>query len=694
MTTITTTEDTRTAANAADPSGNGAMPQPAQPRPGLPLDPLQKQAAHSSEGPIIIIGGPGTGKTRALVSRVKYLLDSGASPFTITFLTYTSRTAEQAREQLAQVVDEENVFVGTIHQYSSYLLRQAGAAALGRSPHYTIWDQIQATETIQDILSTPEEEADANMTRADIGDMLQWHGLNQSLLPSEARNPKKENWPRLMALYEAEKLKQNTLDIDDLTPLAIQALQADSALRATWSRIRTRHLLVDEFQDLTPRQYQLIQLMTGPTRSVTIATDPNQSIYGWRGADIRLFEQFQLDYPKNEKYLLRINHRSTAILANSTVQLTEDEAMTGLQYTFQDPIRPPGRPPVLAVIDGTAKEADRWAIEQAQQLNRQGVDWSEMAMIYRRNAVSNRLATQLQNRRVPFHILGDTRKPEDTDAYVIRCLLAFLLNPQDTTALSKAAVYYKGDKINRIHRAALKDLREAADRKGINLLAAAELCLPSLRRRSPAHLSLSFITEACPQLNETLNDPEKTLHHLCLQAQRLIHEQKQAVGPLPRPEPEMSKLLILSEATAARPGEKPRQQLSRFLEMLNTAPYPDHRSSENDDPTEQQTALTLSSIHAAKGIQWKHVWLLDASDHVLPGPIPDDNPAYRGRLEEEQRIFYVASSRAADQMTYISPTKAERDTQGVPSRFIEFLGQVETLYIDTDPEPELPDFQE
>lgn len=688
---MTTTAPRQPADPTVEPAHtNGAMPDPPPPapRPGLPLDPLQRQAAHSPEGPIIIIGGPGTGKTRTLVSRVKYLLDSGATPYTLTLLTYTSRTAEQGREQMAQVTDEQNIFIGTIHQYSSYFLRQAGAAALGRSPHYTIWDQIQATETIQDLISNPEAEAEGGMTPAEIGDMLQWHGLNQSLLPEDALRPRKEHWPRVMALYEAEKLKQNTLDIDDLTPLAIQAMQADPALRATWSRIRTRHLLVDEFQDLTPRQYQLLQLLTGPTRSITIATDPNQSIYGWRGADIRLFEQFQLDYPKSQKYLLRINHRSTATLADSTVQLTEDEAMTGLQYTFQDPIRPPGDKPVLAVVDGTAKQADKWVINQAQQLNRQGVDWAEMAFIYRRNAVSRRLSTQLEWARVPFHILGDTRKPEDTDAYAIRCLLAFLLNPQDTTALAKAAVYYKGDKIQRIHRSALKDLRQAADRDGIDLLTAAEQCLPTLRRNSPAQVSLNFIVTACPKLAAVLDDPEQSLYQLCIEAQYLLHDQKRAVGPLPRPEPEMSKLLILSEATGPRAGEDSRQTLSRFLEMLNTAPYPDHRSEENDDPTAQQTALTLSSIHAAKGIQWRYVWLLDASDHILPGNIPEDNPAYRSRLEEEQRIFYVASSRAADRMTYVSPTKAERDTQGVPSRFIEALGPVDNLLIETDPDAE------
>ena len=687
------------------PPAAPAVVEPPPPPPGLALDPLQQQAATAPEGPIIIMGGPGTGKTRTLVSRVKHLLDNGVTPFNITLLTYTARTAEQAREQLAQVTHEQNVFVGTLHQYSSYFLRQGGAAALGRSGHYTIWDQIQASETLQDLIQNlkeeldPEEQevsAESGMTPADIADLLQWRSMNLSLLPADAKPPREARWLRLSELYEAEKLKQNTLDIDDLTPMAITAMEQDPGLRETWSRIRTRHLLIDEFQDLTPRQYHLVKLLTGPSKSITIATDPNQSIYGWRGADIELFKQFHYDHTKAEIYLLRINHRSAKNLADATVALSDHPDMTGLQYTVQDSIRMPGAKPRVATVEGSARQADQFVIAEIQEAKRQGVDWAEMALVYRRNAASRRLASRLQNNRIPYHILGDTRRPEDSDAYALRSILSFLLNPQDATALANAALYYKGDKIQRLHRGALKSLKTAAARENLDFLEAARICLETVRRRSPAEQALSFLLEACPRLQGNLDDPELTLHDLCVEGQHLLHRHKRTAGPLPRPEPEMVKLLILSESMAPRPQEDKRQQLSRFLELLNAAPYPDHRASENEDPTEPQTSLTLSSIHAAKGIQWRYVWIIDANDHILPGNIPVNHPQYQSRLEEEQRIFYVASSRAADQMTFVCPTKGDRDVAGEPSRFIEALGSVEHLLIaERDEEdPEDPDEDE
>ncbi len=653
--------------------------------PELSLDPLQREATTAPEGPAVIIGGPGTGKTRTLIGRIAALIKGGAQPETICYLTFSSRGADDVRQQLASLPSTQEVardlFVGTLHHYASTFIRQAGANILEISPHFTIWDQDQAAEVVTNLLKTQienmeegEAREEMDMAQSQIREFLHWHSLNRARRANEAIPADKSLWYELAELYTQEKRRQNTLDLDDLIPTAIRAMEKNEQTRVVWGRMRSRHIMVDEFQDITPVQYRLLQLMTGPTGSVTVATDPNQSIYAFRGADAELMEQFRLDHHEARMHVLRLNHRSTRTLTDMATALTDHESMRGLHHAYQQGLRPEGRPPTLLKFKGENGEMDSYVLDMAQGMFDEGHPWENMAIIYRRHATANRLTTQLIARQIPYTLLGDTQRQKDSDARRITSLMTCLLNPMDTTAFQVAAGTDPRNKARKLTGEIGRQINETAKENGINLIEAAEGHIPNFREGSTIHRNLSYIVAAWQDLNGMIDRPQTTLRDICLRAQAILNETRSRSGMQnPAPEPQTARLLSLSETTNRIPGETTRQYLSRFVELMSIAPYPDHRNMENDDPFAHHRGITMASIHASKGLQWKTVWVMDASDHILPGPVRESEES---RLHEEQRTFYVAATRATDNVFFCNAEGGNKGFDAEPSRFLEAMGDM------------------
>jgi superfamily I DNA/RNA helicase len=643
--------------------------------PRLPLDHLQRAAAEAPEGPVLIIGGPGSGKTHTLIGRIAVLLREGAPPRTIAYLSFSSHGAHEVRRQLNGLEPEAapDLFAGTLHQYASHFLRRAGAAVLGIPPHYTIWDPQQAAETIAELARASSPE-DPEMGQEEIKELLHWHDLDRTRLPEDALPAPRKGWQRLAGLYTAEKRRQDTLDLGDLIPLAVRAMEIDPRLRADWNRSRSRHLLVDEFQDVTPAQYRLLQMITGPTRSIAIATDPNQSIYAWRGAEAGLLEQFQLDHQRAGTHLLRVNHRSTGALTGAAARITDHGPMRGLHHAYQSAVRPEGEPPALLNFPGPPQDMDGHVLDMAQELNRQGYAWEDMACIYRRHLTSARIITQLVHRDIPYTLLGENRTRKSGDANCIASLLSSVLNPLDRSAFSVAASTEARTRHRRLNPHVSQEIARISREQGINLIEAAGQHLSGGRHSPPVARDLRHIVNAWKQLDRILESPEVSLYNLCRRAHGLLHDARGGRG-LPVPDSQTARLLTLSETTARLPGETAREHLSRFLELLSAASQPEHRSPDNDDPFAHHRGISLSTVHGAKGLQWKVVWVLDASDHLMPGPVRD-SPGAAGNLEEEQRIFYVAATRAADRLYFCSAEGSKQELDAAPSRFLDALGDI------------------
>ena len=548
------------------------------------LDPLQRAASRAPEGPILVIGGAGTGKTRTLMGRVAALIQGGAPPFTVTYLTFNARSADNARQILSDLPinpdGHKAIFVGTLHSYASHFLRQAGAASLGLSPNYTIWDNTDTSKVLNDILSTapkPDpEHPDVNPVPrlGDIPQIMAWHTFNQARLPEDSIPPPSATWLNLIDLYTTEKRRQHTIDLDDLIPLAVKSMETDQTLRHTWARIRSRHLLVDEFQDLTPIQYRMIQLMLGPTKSITIATDPNQNIYAWRGSNSGLLGQFRLDHPNVDNHILKLNHRSTITLTNAASNLTDAPEMNGLFNAFQTGARPKGPSPTLRQFRGNQADMYHQILLDLQEQHDSGIPWENMACLYRWRTSFSRILAPLNLLRIPFTVLGNTDNLKDAKTKKLVNLLNCLVNPLDTKSFSIAAETVSNDGKRRLNSQVVSSINRIARDSDLNLIEASKIYRAANRQQSHLCKNLSGFIDAWEDLNQILQKPDTNLQKLCRRANTLVHESDN-YGVLRNPQPEFTKVLTLSETTPRFDNETPQQHLSRFLELLATAPDPE-----------------------------------------------------------------------------------------------------------------------
>ncbi len=645
--------------------------------PRLTMDPLQRAAAEAAEGPMVILGGPGTGKTHTIIARVALLLKGGASPHTITCLTFSSRGAEDLQRKMEEMPltaeSAPHIFIGTIHHYASFYLRRAGAAALGISPQFTIWDRQQAMEVITEMLDREAPEGEKT-PHSGIAEILDWNGRNQTAAPEEAEPPREAVWLEVIGEYQREKRRQNTLDLDDLIPLAAWAMEQEPTTRTVWNRTRSRHLLVDEFQDVTPRQHHLINLMTGPTRSITVAADPNQSIYKWRGADPRLLEQFRLDHGANLNVrMLQVNHRGTRTMSSVATTLSGSDRMPGLGQDYQSAIRIEGPKPTLTEFEDRPEVMDRHILDSARRMvDEDGYKWEDMACIYRTHRTINRMTTQLSSENVPHTILGETNQERDSNARCITAMLALTLNPMDRKAFAAAASLEARSHNRRLNRELTQRVANIARENRTDLVMAAETYIQKLKPGTPARRSLQYVTGTWHELNRMLDEPEAELYDLCRRAGGLLQEAQHAGSAL-EPEPQTYRLLGLSQTTPRMGKENPREFLARFLELQAGALQPDHRSTENEDPFVHQHGMTMATIHAAKGMQWKVVWVVDADDNNLPSLRRRSDET---DLREEERVFYVAATRATDQLHFCCSTRTEKGNDAEPSRFLDVLGDL------------------
>ena len=640
--------------------------------PVIPLDPLQRKAAESPEGPSQVLGGPGTGKSHVMIARIVSLIKGGASPHNITYVTFSSRGAEDMKNQLKNLPEEfkeslQHIFVGTLHYYASHFLRRAGAPVLGLSPQFTIWDHKEMKEVMIEI--TKEQDTEEKLEIATIERIINWYEKNQTQEPENAVPAESDSWLELMKLYTAEKRSQNTLDLNELIPLAITAMQRDQKIREVWASNRSRHLLVDEFQDITPLQYRMINLMTGPSRSIMIAADPNQSIYRWRGADPKLLEQIRMDRRNMQVHLLRINHRCTSTIARLTTEFANHKAMEGLTHDYQKAIRTEGTVPRLITFEGRPSLMDLAIIDHASDLNQEGMPWEDMAFIYRSIATANRMRTSLKNRAVPFTVLGETLREEDDNTRCITNILAFALNPMDMRAFSIAACYNRYSRHRRLPNPVTRQISRRSKEKGINIVQAATEVMSDYQEGQSIRQEIRFAVRSWREINKMLEDSNTELDKICKKAVNLLYKE-QGAGPVPLQEHSITRMISLSEMTPRLARENAREHLARFLELLASALYPNHRSMENDDPFAHQKGITLSTIHSSKSLQWKAVWLIDASDQVIPGRSRSDG---REAYLESQRLFYVAITRATDHLSFYCSQDPSRKKDSGPSEFFDAI---------------------
>ncbi len=656
--------------------------------PLFPLDPVQRLASETPEGPVMVLGGAGTGKTQALLGRITALLHHGERPDTISYLTphsmaaadmsrrlrqlpevaeaYRSVLGDAGREQLLRIAGRaRSVYVGTLNQYACKFLRRAGAEALNASPRFTIWDQWQASWAIKELAE--DLPGVGRLLPGDIKEFLRWHGLNQTLgAVATPFDPKEGFWLDLRQRYTEEKRRQHVLDEHDLIPMAVRALDQNPGLREKWRQNHSRHLLVDMVHDATAAQYDLLYRMTGPTGSIAIAADPNQSVRVTQGARTDMLSRFW----NAPIHRLEHNHRSAETLSRAARSLIDH---LGLYENAPTPLKPGGQEPTLHVVPGPPQLMFDHVLQRASELTREGYAWDDMACIFPKDDSVGDMLASLFSRNVPFEMLGaagleDTGRVRDSDARRVVSVLSFFLNPWDADAFAAAASADVRSNSPRLDPRVVREIQAyARDGEGSLVWAA----MDHVQQANPSagvQRDLTYLTKAWLQLALTLSNPEVGLSHLCWMAQEQLIDARMGVGR-GAPDPRMRRLRELGDNTPRLPGEDAEQHLARFLDLLSPVLHPYRRPLDNPHPAATRRGLTVTTIDASSGLEWPVVFIMDAADHIIPGSLQADDV----HLGEQARLFYTASTRASDRLYYCYSRQSGRGFDAERSRFLASL---------------------
>ena len=398
------------------------------------LNPRQAEAVEAIDGPVLIAAGAGTGKTRVVTRRIARILDTGIEPWRVLAITFTNKAAEEMRRRVTEIVDRHGVHLSTFHSFCAYLLRRE-SEAIGLDRNFSIYDQRDRIRALQGILDTLGEKTGSGETRS-IADLIS-DAKNQGVGVTEYAEQARSSWSSLVATsyerYEDLLRSHHALDFDDLLLRAVQTLNGSSEIRERYQD-RYRYILVDEFQDTNPCQYDLVRMLAQTHRNICVTGDPDQSIYSWRGATPENLLHFEEDFPETRTILLEQNYRSRSPILESAVRLVGHNRLRKNVSLWTDR---EGGVPVRCIAWPTDREEAEGTVRSIESRIDAGTSPSDIAIIYRVNALSRSFEEVFLDRGVPYVITGSTefyrrREIKDLLAYLRICV-----NPHDDIAFAR-----------------------------------------------------------------------------------------------------------------------------------------------------------------------------------------------------------------------------------------------------------------
>jgi DNA helicase-2/ATP-dependent DNA helicase PcrA len=659
----------------------------------LPLNPAQEAAVRHPGGPMLVLAGAGSGKTRVLTARIADLIrQRGVAPGRIFAVTFTNRAAGEMRARVAALLgaDPRGLWIGTFHALSARLLRRE-AALLGFGPNFTIYDQDDSESFIKRLLEQAGHSPKAHPPRA-IHAIISG-AKNRMLLPEELGASAESPLERVAAEIYARLgpgLKQaNAMDFDDLLLLPLTLFGEHPERLAYWQR-RFDHVLVDEFQDTNAAQYRLVKQLAAMHRNLCVVGDDDQAIYGWRGADVRHMLAFQHDFPGTTLIKLEQNYRSTQVILDAANGVIAENARRLGKTLFT--AHQGGEPVTLLTAADERDEAEWLAAELARRAAEADVAYEGMAILYRTNAQSRPLEEAFRFRGIPYRLVGavsfyERREVKDALAY-----LRLIANPADDEAFARVVnVPRRG-----IGDASIAELVRTATRWGKPLLetARAANAIPELRPN--VREAFAGVAELIADLRTRVRhrDPATALEQAIAAvgyAQYLAAEGPEGIERLENveeliagaaawaetagedeegesEEPEQALQEVRGEGQGAGAGAAPRRPGATLIERyLTQAALVTSADQGSGDPT----GVTLMTVHMAKGLEWPLVVLAGLEDGLFPLARAAGEP---GGLEEERRLCYVGLTRAREKL-YLSWARTRyrngRLELAEPSRFLE-----------------------
>jgi superfamily I DNA/RNA helicase len=624
------------------------------------LNPEQQSAATHENGPLLILAGAGTGKTRTIVARITWLVSTGTPASKILAVTFTNKAAREMKERIRGMLSEEQadeITASTFHALCVRILR-ADADKIGYKNNFTIFDEGDQLGLIKKVINrvtAKDEKLDP--------------GLAKNLI-SKAKN---NGWAApqddetvigaVYARYNRELHALNAMDFDDLLVQAVRLLNENPEVRDKW-RARYTQMMVDEFQDTNRLQLDLVSLLAaGDPPNICVVGDDDQSIYGWRGAEVSNILEFEKHFPSPKIIRLEQNYRSTNPILTTANRLIKNNPRRRVKNLWSSV---PGGDPVHVVAVADDKTEAEFVVGEAGAIrNASGIPWEQFAVIYRMNAQSRLLEENLRRMKIPYRLVGGKSFFDRREIKDVLATITCLINPQDDISLLRiintpprgigaTSVEIALDHSAKAHRSLFETLTDPAFEPEVTRKTAAAIrTFAEDLAAARIHL-LTPGADAFAIVNGYLSETGyfEDLKNSCKTPEEALNRESGAKE-------------ILN--ALANHQTKKRGSVQDFLDELSL-----NRERE-EDKKDDSTGLTLITLHAAKGLEFPHVFLIGAEDGLLP----HERSKSEGTVDEERRLFYVGITRAMKSLTITHCRNRTKFGSAMSCRPSPFLKEIE-----------------
>ena len=635
------------------------------------LNKEQQEAVQTTQGPLLILAGAGSGKTKVLTTRIAYMIQQGVRPRNILAVTFTNKAAKEMKERIGKIIGEDTVkymWVGTFHGICGRILRENidkynTATGKNLDKNFTIYDDSDTNQIITRAikkLNLDDKVYQTKLVKSVISNAKN-KMQDAHTFATFARDFKSQKIAAIYEEYEKSLNNNNAIDFDDMLMLTVKLLEQNEEVRKQYYD-RFQHIMVDEYQDTNLAQYKLVNMLyttlskeVPQERSLCVVGDVDQSIYSWRGADFTIIMNFQKDYPKTKLIKLEQNYRSTAHILNAANAVIENnnERVEKVLYSNKGE----GEKLSYYIADDEADEANY--IVRNIKRTAQG-NYNQFAILYRTNNQSRALEEACMATGIPYRIYGGTKFYDRAEVKTVICYLKLINNTDDSQSLRRVINIPKRG----IGETTLKNLSDFANSRDISLFEAIKICEESdINAKTQSKLKdFANLIYKFQQAKDSYTLKEFVT--LVIEKSGYLAELQAKAVSDPEVQDDINNLQELVNVAEEFIPEEEDNILGEFLQQVALV-------SDLDSMVDEANNVTMMTLHAAKGLEFPTVFIAGMDEGIFPSQRTLQVPS---EVEEERRLMYVGITRAEEKLYLISAKR--RQTWGEyryynPSRFIE-----------------------
>ena len=638
------------------------------------LNKEQAQAVQTTQGPLLILAGAGSGKTKVLTTRIAYMIQNGVKPWNILAVTFTNKAAKEMKERIGKILGEnavKNMWVGTFHGICGRILRENidkynTASGKNLDKNFTIYDDSDTNQILTRIikkLNLDEKQYPTKLVKSVIS-----NAKNKMQAASDyaarARDFKSQRIASIYEEYEKSLNLNNAIDFDDMLMLTVKLMEQNQEVRQKYYD-RFIHIMVDEYQDTNLAQYQLVHMLytnlsqeIPPERSLCVVGDVDQSIYSWRGADFKIIMNFQHDYKGVKVIKLEQNYRSTGNILNAANAVIEnnDERVEKVLYSNK------GEGEKLSYYIATDEGDEANYIVRNIKQEACG-NYNKCAILYRTNNQSRALEEACMASGIPYKIYGNTKFYDRAEVKNVLAYLKLINNTDDSQSLRRIINVPK----RAIGETTVKHLSDFANERDISLYEAIKISDEYSEFNAKTCAKLKSFASLIYKFQQAQNSYSlKEFVVAVIEKTGYLAELQEKAVSDPEYQDDIDNLQELINVAEEFVPENPQEQLSEFLQQVALV-------SDLDSMEEESNNVTLMTLHAAKGLEFPVVFIAGMDEGIFPSQrnINSGNPS---ELEEERRLMYVGITRAKEKLYLVSSKRRRQYGEYKyynPSRFME-----------------------